>query len=108
MQHTYTEIKERASKLSFKNKAFINGQYVNSKSSETFACINPATGQVLTQVAACDSVDIDLAVAAARTAFNAGVWSQRSPSERKTILLKFAELLEKHQFELALLETLDM
>lgn len=108
MQFTYPEIKEKAANIQFKNKAFINGRYVDAQSGETFDCINPATGQLLTKVASCDSADVDLAVKAARVAFNAGVWSQRSPVDRKNVLLKFADLIEKHQFELALLETLDM
>lgn len=108
MQITHTEIKDRANKFRFKNQAFIDGHYVNAKSGATFDCINPATGQVLTKVAACDKEDVEVAVKAARKAFNSGVWSARSPKERKEILLKFADLIEKHQFELALLETLDM
>lgn len=108
MQHTYTEIKEKADQMRFKNLAFINGRYVNASSGATFDCINPGTGQLLTQVAACDATDVDLAVKAARTAFNSGAWSRRPPRERKAILLKFADLIEKHQFELAIVETLDM
>lgn len=108
MQYTHAEIKHKAERLSFKNQAFINGRYISAQSGNTFDCINPATGQVLTKVAACDTADVDLAVKAARNAFSSGSWSQRSPSERKRILLKFADLLEQHQFELAVLETLDM
>ncbi len=108
MQYSHAEIKEKAAKIQFKNQAFINGRYIDAQSGETFDCTNPATGQVLTQVASCDDSDVNLAVIAARTAFNKGVWSQRSPAERKNILLKFADLIEKHQFELALLETLNM
>lgn len=108
MQVTYSEVKKQASKLRFKNKAFIDGRYVAAKSGKTFDAINPATGQVLTKVAACEKADVDVAVIAARKAFNSGVWSKQSPQDRKKVLLKFADLLEKHQFELALLETLNM
>ena len=108
MNYTYEQIKDHANKIKINNLAFINGQYVPAQSGETFASINPATGKVLAEVAACDSADVDAAVKAARSSFNAGVWSHRSPSERKAVLLKFADLIEKHQFEIALLETLDM
>jgi len=108
MQLTYAEINSKASKLAFKNQAFINGKYIDATSGKTFDCINPANGQVLTKVAACDSADVDKAVKAARASFESGVWSQADPIERKKILLKFADLIEQHRMELALLETLDM
>lgn len=108
MHYTYSEVKEKSAKICFKSQAFIDGRYIDAKSGATFDCINPATGQVLAKIAACDSADVDLAVTASRSVFNTGVWSQRSPRERKAILLNFGDLLEKNQFELALLETLDM
>lgn len=108
MQKTYEEIKTKARQLRFKNQAFINGQYVHAASEKTFPCINPATGQVLTEVAACDEEDVARAVKAARLAFAQGVWSNTAPAFRKQVLLKFAQAMEEHRFELALLETLDM
>ncbi|MEX1206482.1 MAG: aldehyde dehydrogenase, partial [Dongiaceae bacterium] len=92
----------------YRNQAFIDGKYVAAASGETFDCINPATGKVLTRVAACDKDDVDRAVRAARAAFDKGVWSRRSGAERKKVLLRFAELIDEHATELALLETLDM
>ena len=100
--------KSQAAGLAFRNRAFIDGKYVDAASGETFDCINPATGKVLTRVAACDNEDVDRAVRAARAAFDKGVWSRRSGAERKKVLLKFAELIDEHATELALLETLDM
>lgn len=108
MQLDYAEIKQKARSIKFKNQAFINGHYVHAQSGETFDCLNPATGQLLTKVAACDKADVDLAVVAARQSFERGVWSQCAPEQRKKILLKFADLIEQHHFELALLETLNM
>src|SRR5687768_6246809 len=99
---------ERAQSLQIRTQAFINGRYVDAASGETFDCINPATGQRLARVAACDAPDVDRAVAAARDSFKQGVWSGLSPGRRKAILLAFAELIQKHCEELALLETLDM
>ncbi len=108
MQTTYEEIKTKSQQVTFQNKAFINGRYVNAVSGATFPCINPSTGQVLTQVAACDQEDVALAVKAARHVFEQGTWSQTAPAFRKRVLLDFAQAIERHQFELALLETLDM
>jgi len=104
---SYDAIKQQANKLHFKNQAFINGRYVVSQSGKTFDLINPATGTLLTKVAACDQIDVDNAVKVARQAFESGIWSQQSPSERKKVLLKLADLLEQNQFTLALLETMD-
>src|SRR5215472_2715100 len=99
---------ERARALSFRTQGFVDGRYVEAASGATFDSINPATGKLLARVASGDAEDIDRAVKSARGAFSAGVWSQRTPAERKQGLLRFAELVEKHTDELALLETLDM
>jgi gamma-glutamyl-gamma-aminobutyraldehyde dehydrogenase len=87
--------------------AFIDGSFRPATSGARFATDNPATGRQLAEVAAGDVDDIDLAVRAARRAFDAGVWSRRSPTERKQVLLKFADLLEANLEELAQLEALD-
>ncbi|EJT85196.1 aldehyde dehydrogenase [Pseudomonas putida S11] len=63
---------------------------------------------MLNQVASCQAEDVEMAVKAARRAFDSGVWSQRTPKERKRVMLRFAALFEQHMEELALLETLDM
>ncbi len=98
----------RAAAQRFPTLAMINGQQVPALSGATFASINPATGATLAQVAACDAADVDVAVAAARQAFEAGVWSQRSPAERKAVLLRLAELILLNREELALLDSLNM
>jgi gamma-glutamyl-gamma-aminobutyraldehyde dehydrogenase/4-guanidinobutyraldehyde dehydrogenase/NAD-dependent aldehyde dehydrogenase len=105
---TLDAIKDHASRLTFRNQAFINGKYVPAASGKTFDNINPATGKAITQVAEGDKEDVDRAVKAARAAFDKGSWSRMAPSARKKVLLKFASLIEKHNDELALLETLDM
>jgi gamma-glutamyl-gamma-aminobutyraldehyde dehydrogenase/4-guanidinobutyraldehyde dehydrogenase/NAD-dependent aldehyde dehydrogenase len=105
---TLDAIKGHASRLTFRNQAFINGKYVPAASGKTFDNINPATGKAITQVAEGDKEDVDRAVKAARAAFDKGSWSRMAPSARKKVLLKFASLIEKHNDELALLETLDM
>ncbi|GCA51061.1 aldehyde dehydrogenase PuuC [Sinorhizobium sp. KGO-5] len=103
-----SDIEEIRSRLAIKGQAFIDGRFVESVSGETFDDISPRDGQVIAKVAACDAADVDLAVKAARRAFDTGVWRDRSPKERKKVLQRFAALFEKHMDELAVLETLDM
>jgi phenylacetaldehyde dehydrogenase len=88
-------------------KLLINGKWVEAASGKTFPTYNPATGEVLANVAAGDKEDIDRAVKAARAAFDTGKWSRISPSERGKLLWKLADLLEKHAEEFAQLESLD-
>lgn len=88
-------------------RLLIGGQWVEAASGKTFESHNPATGQLLATVAEGDSVDVDRAVTAARRAFN-GPWSKFKPYERQQILLKLADLVERHFDELSLLDTLDM
>ncbi len=93
--------------LALPSQAFIDGRFVPSARGRTFQTTNPATGEVLGQVAACDAQDVDIAVAAAKGAFADGRWHKRSPNERKQVLLRFAALLEQHADELAVMESLD-
>ncbi|MBB4304978.1 gamma-glutamyl-gamma-aminobutyraldehyde dehydrogenase/4-guanidinobutyraldehyde dehydrogenase/NAD-dependent aldehyde dehydrogenase [Rhodobium orientis] len=97
-----------ATDLQPRTQAFIDGAFVDAASGKTFESINPSTGQVLANVAECDSADVDKAVAAARTAFEDRRWAGLAPGKRKRVLLKFADLIRKNKDELALLETLDM
>lgn len=91
----------------FITEPIIEGAVVSALSDERFDSINPATGEVLASVAACDERDVDVAVAAARAAFERGEWSKADPDERKEVLLRFAHLIEDHTDELALLDSLD-
>ncbi|MBP1888200.1 aldehyde dehydrogenase [Sinorhizobium mexicanum] len=100
----YTAI---AKSMSYPSSAFIDGAFRPAQSGKTFKTTNPATGEVLTEIAACDSADVDFAVAKAKGAFEDGRWHLRSPGERKEVLLKFARLLERNRHELAVLESLD-
>lgn len=88
-------------------KLFINGKWVDSVSGKTFDTINPATEEIITSIAEGDKADIDLAVTAARKAFEEGLWGKIDARDRGKILLKITELIEKSKDELALLETLD-
>ncbi len=102
-----TSFHDAASRLSFETRAFIGGRYVDSRSGKTFETRNPATGKRITTVAECDAADVDAAVAAARKSFESGAWSRQAPRERKKVLLRFADLIEKHLPELAVMETVD-
>ncbi len=88
-------------------RMLIDGKWLEAASGKTFETINPSTGEVLARVAEGDSEDIDRAVEAARRAFN-GPWSKVKPFERQNLLLKLADLVDKHFEELASLDTLDM
>ncbi len=88
-------------------KLFIGGKWLDAVSGKTFATLNPATGQTICHVAEGDKADIDLAVKAARKAYEHGPWSRMSGAERGRLLHKLADAIESHQEELAALETLD-
>jgi gamma-glutamyl-gamma-aminobutyraldehyde dehydrogenase/4-guanidinobutyraldehyde dehydrogenase/NAD-dependent aldehyde dehydrogenase len=92
----------------FDGRAFVNGKRIDAFSGQTFECISPVDGRLLTQVARCGQVDIDSAVQAARQAFEDRRWSGLAPAARKRIMIKFADQLMAHADELALTETLDM
>lgn len=97
-----------ATKLTLEGRAYLNGAYQWAASGETFTSISPIDGRELADIASCDQADAHQAVIAARSAFEAGIWSQLAPGKRKAVLLRLADLIEAHGDELALLETLDM
>src|ERR1700723_359828 len=88
-------------------KMLINGKWVSSISGKTFATYNPATGEILAQVAEGDRQDIEEAVKAARKAFDQGPWRRMTASERGRLIWKLADLLEAHTEEFGYLESLD-
>src|ERR1700732_3007406 len=88
-------------------KMLINGKWVDAASRKTFPTYNPATGEVLAQVAEGDREDIEQAVKAARQAFDHGPWRRMTASERGRLMWKLADLLEANTEEFAYLESLD-
>lgn len=86
---------------------FIDGAFVDARSGSVLPVEDPATGNRLCEVAQAGEDDIDRAVAAARTAFDAGPWPTMDGTKRARILHRLAELIDDHGEELALLETLD-
>ena len=105
--YSFEEWKKIASKISFRNKAFINGKFVEAKSGKTFDSINPATDEVLTSVAECGQEDVDFAVGIARKSFQKGSWSKMPPADRKAVLLKLADLI-REKLKNFLLQALQM
>ena len=104
---THEEYKAIEKSLDFPTNAFINGQFKSSKSGNTFETINPATGKVIANIAACNSEDVDHAVTKAREAFDQGHWSKLHPSERKEGLIKLSKLIKRNIHELAVMESVD-
>ena len=106
------EIKELKSPVKkwvpVKKQVFINGKWVDAKSGKTFEVENPATGDVVANVAEGDKADIDEAVKSARKAFESGPWKDMSASERGKIVWKIGDLILKYADELAELESLDL
>jgi phenylacetaldehyde dehydrogenase len=88
-------------------KMLINGHWVDSVSGKTFPTYDPSTGEVLASVAEGDSADIDLAVKAARKAFETGPWRKMSASERGRLIWKLGDLIDQNLEEFAFLESLD-
>ena len=85
----------------------IDGKQVPAVSGKTFPVYNPATGSVIANVPEGDKADVDLAVSAARRAFDERRWSRISPSERGRILWRIADLIERDLEQLAELELID-
>ncbi len=88
-------------------KILIDGKWVGAQNGQTFEVEDPATQEIIAHVPLGDKADIDLAVAAARRAFDSGPWSRMSPGERSRIVWKLGDLLEKYADEFAELEALD-
>jgi 4-(gamma-glutamylamino)butanal dehydrogenase len=84
---------------------FVGGGWVDAE--RTLDVISPIDGSLLTTIADAQPADVDLAVAAARSAFEKGVWSRAAPAERKKVLHRVADLIEKHALELAVLGVRD-
>jgi phenylacetaldehyde dehydrogenase len=85
----------------------IDGKLRPSLSGDTFDTLNPATGETLARVARANAADVDLAVAAARKAFENRAWRQMSANDRTNLLLRLADLIEKEADDLAVLECLN-
>ena len=106
MNVTLSNLSARPAKIA-DQLMLIDGKWRESVSGKSFTTHDPATNQTICQITEGDAADVDLAVAAARRAFDSGPWSRMSAAERGRLLYKLSDLIEKHQEELAALETLD-
>lgn len=86
---------------------FIGGKRQDAEGGETLEVVSPINGQPLTSIAAAGAADVNAAVKVARTAYENGGWSRAAPSERKKVLHRIADLLEKYALELAVLGVRD-
>ena len=108
MTRSYEDWKAAAAALTFDGRPVIGGERVDATSGETIEKRNPATGEVISQIHSCNEGDVDRAVAAAREAYESGVWSRAGAGYRRERLLELARLMEEHVDELALYDSLDM
>ncbi|XP_071960536.1 cytosolic 10-formyltetrahydrofolate dehydrogenase-like isoform X2 [Antedon mediterranea] len=93
--------------LRFPNQLFINNEFVDSESGNTFETINPADETVICKVAKASPADCNRAVSAAKAAFEEGEWGKMSARERGKLMFRLADLMEEHKAELATLESMD-
>ena len=89
------------------HKLLIDGKWVPARSGKTFPVVDPSSGGPIARVAEAAAEDVDLAVAAARRAFESGPWARMAPSQRGKLLWRLAELLEQHNDGFAEIESVD-
>jgi gamma-glutamyl-gamma-aminobutyraldehyde dehydrogenase len=104
---TLEEYQAIAASLKPAGMSFVSGGFRPSSDGATIPVINPATGDIIAELAACTSQDVDFAVQKAREVFDSGSWSKRHPSERKKVLIELCKLIELNADELAVLESID-
>ena len=108
MTLTVQDWKKKAAAIKPETRMFIDGKFVDSVTGRKFESINPATGEVVAAVAQGNAEDVDRAVASGRKAFKSGVWSRMEPRARMDVMSRFADLIEEHAEDFAVLDTLDM
>ena len=106
-QLTLADWTQRAGQKVSRTQLFIDGKFVDAASGKTFESINPRDGSIIAHVAEGDVEDVNRAVAVAKRTFEAGIWSEMAPLDRKNVMLKWAQLIRDHAEELALLETMN-
>lgn len=108
MATTQTQINSQVDRfLATPRRMMIGNKWVEAQTGKTFPVYNPATGEVMAQVAEGAAEDIDRAVKAARKAFQSGMWRTMTASERGKLLWKLADLIDQNLEEFSLLESLD-
>jgi gamma-glutamyl-gamma-aminobutyraldehyde dehydrogenase len=104
---TTAENHAAAAALQPRTQLFIDGGFRDAIAGRRFVTENPATGLPIAEIAEGGAEDVDVAVAVARKAADDGRWSRMNPADRKSILVKWANLIEEHGREISLLETID-
>ncbi|WP_435106428.1 aldehyde dehydrogenase [Arhodomonas sp. AD133] len=103
--HDYWRAK--AAELTAPTDTYIDGEFTPAASGARFRTHNPATGELIAEVAACDASDVDRAVAVARRVHGSGAWWNQDPAARKTVMLAIAESVRANAEELAVLDAVD-
>ena len=103
---THEEYVALASSLELPKSPFIDGKY-RKGAGPMMATHNPATGEEIAKISTANNVDVDVAVAKAREAFDQGHWSKQHPAERKDVLIRLCKLMKRNGRELAVMESLD-
>ncbi|MEM6497452.1 MAG: aldehyde dehydrogenase family protein, partial [Pseudomonadota bacterium] len=103
---TRQEYSAIAEEINFPRSAFIDGRYRPGHGAP-LSSVNPATGEVICEIAACNSEDVNFAVGKAREAFDEGRWSKQHPSARKDVLIRLCKLMTRNRRELAVIESLE-
>ena len=98
----------RSQALKMPTAVVIDGKPGAAQSGKTYEVISPSTGRAVARLPDCGAPDVDRAVAAARKSFEAGVWANLAPRDRKKCLKKLAELIDAHRDELALMDSMTM
>ena len=103
---THEEYLALAGSIDFPKAAFIDGKF-QAGNGDVMPTLNPATGDKICDIAACNAADVDLAVQKAKEAFDQGIWSKQHPAERKDILIRLCKLITRNRRELAVMECID-
>ncbi len=105
---SYAQWQQRAGQLQWPQRLVINGALESARDEATFDHLSPRGGGLLSRVPAGSVEDLDRAIDAARTAFDDGPWPRFAPRKRKELMLRWADLIEQHRDELALMVSLEM
>lgn len=103
-----SDIREAAKTLKITNRLVIGGRSTDCQSGDVTQLISPIDGRIVGDTASGAAADVDAAVRNARQVFESGAWSGRSPRERKLVLVRLAELIERNTDGIALLDTVSM
>ena len=103
---THEEYRAIAGGLDLPRTAFIDGKY-QAGSGAVMKSVNPATGELLCEITACNAGDVEHAVAHAKRAFEQRSWAGLAPTARKEVLIRLCKLITRNRRELAVMECLD-